>query len=512
MNHASGATVSYWMNTASVPSYQPLSSNEQVDVCVIGGGIAGLTTSYLLARAGVRVLLLEDGTIASGETGRTTAHITNVIDDRYYEIERVHGERAARIVVESQTAAIDRIEQIVKEENIDCAFTRVPAFLFFQPDQSKETDKEMDACAKAGLPFDEPDASLNVPRLTNGRVMRFSNQAQFHAMKYMSGLSDAAARRGARICTGAHVTKVNKEKDHVVVETSSGYAVTCKDAVVATNIPITDLVLMHIKQAPYRTYVVAGPVPKGSVPLALYWDNLDPYHYVRLQPEVDRDILIVGGEDHKTGQADDMAERFAKLEEWTRARFPMIQSFDYRWSGQVVETSDGLGYIGHEPEKGKHVYVITGDSGMGMTHGTLGAMIVTDLITGRDNPWADVYGAGRLRLKAAGEIIKEDANMASQYVDYVTPGDVKSVDEIPAGEGRLLRKGLRKLAVFKNADGTVDAMSAVCTHLGCIVQWNGTEKSWDCPCHGSRFDPHGLVLNGPAVQALKKVNLDKDDE
>ena len=510
MKNESGSSLSYWMDTAQVPAFEPLKENVRADVCVVGGGIAGLTTAYLLARDGANVVLVEDGRIASGETERTTAHITNVIDDRYYEIERLHGNDGAKEAAAAQTAAIDTIERIIKEENIDCDFLRLPAYLFFNHGQDKEARKELEACNRVGVAAEEAVLLETVPRLTDGRVLRFDRQAQFHALRYIRGLVEAAVRRGVRVYTQTHANEIDREDGLVEVETSTGGKVICNDVVVATNSPVSDLALVHIKQSAYRTFVVAGPVPKGSVPLALYWDNDEPYHYVRLQPEADHDVLIIGGEDHKTGQEDDANERYTRLENWARLRFPMLGEIKYRWSGQVVEPIDGLGYIGHEPEGKKNQYIITGDSGMGMTHATLGATIVRDLILGRENPWANVYRAGRLNLKAGGEMLREDLNMAAQYVDHVTGGDVKSVRDVPVGEGRVIRKGLKKYAVYKDAKGTMHTMSAVCTHLGCIVQWNSEEKTWDCPCHGSRFDAYGTVVNGPAIERLKEEG-DLDD-
>lgn len=506
MKNESGSSLSYWMDTSRVSNFEPLNQNIQSGVCVIGGGIAGLTTAYLLAKSGMKVALVEDGRIASGETQRTTAHITNVIDDRYYELVRLHGERGARLAAEAHTAAINQIETIVREENIDCAFMRLPGYLFFLSDDDKLARKELEACKKSGVTVEESVDS--VPRITDGRVLKFPNQAQFHALAYIDGLARAASRHGASIFTNTRATEIQRENDLVEVKTANGFKITCKDVVVATNSPISDLALVHIKQAAYRTFVIAGAVPKDSVPLALYWDNEEPYHYVRIQPESNRDILIVGGEDHKTGQEDDANDRYLKLENWARLRFPMLEEITHRWSGQVLETIDGLAYVGHEPEGKKHQYVITGDSGMGMTHCTLGAMIVRDLILNRENAWADLFNAGRLNLKASGEMLREDLNMAAQYKDHLTPGEVKHIHDVPNGEGRVIRKGLRKFAVYKDNSGNVHSMSANCTHLGCIVHWNTEEKTWDCPCHGSRFDAFGTVINGPAIERLKKEDVD----
>ena len=269
---------------------------------------------------------------------------------------------------------------------------------------------------------------------------------------------------------------------------------------------------MHTKQAAYRTFVVAGVVPEGTVAPALYWDTGDPYHYVRLQRRDGEDpLLIVGGEDHKTGQADDAEERFRRLEEWARDRFP-VREFTERWSGQVMEPVDHMGFIGRNPGD-NHVYIATGDSGQGMTHGTIAGLLIRDLVLGVENPWAGLYNPGR-KTPRGGALLafaKENLNLAAQYVDWVRGGDVSTPDEIPAGEGAVLQRGLSKVACYRDQDGAVHERSAVCTHLFCVVQWNSTEKSWDCPCHGSRFDPYGRVVNGPAVIDLADVTRDEGE-
>jgi nitrite reductase/ring-hydroxylating ferredoxin subunit len=290
------------------------------------------------------------------------------------------------------------------------------------------------------------------------------------------------------------------------VATEDKHSVTADAVVVATNSPISDYVVTHAKMAPYRTFVIGARVPRGSAPTILLWDTPDPYHYVRVQPLGDHDVLIVGGEDHKTGQADDADARFRRLEEWTRERFPAVQSIDYRWSGQVMEPSDHLGFIGPNPDGAPNVYLVTGDSGNGMTNGAVAGMLLRDLILGRPNPWAGLYDPKRVSLRAAGDLAKENLNVAAQYIkDYVSPGEVGSVDDIPPGTGKVIRRGIHKIAAYRDPEGKLLERSAVCTHLKCIVDWNSAEKSWDCPCHGSRFAPDGSVLNGPALEPLGKV-------
>jgi nitrite reductase/ring-hydroxylating ferredoxin subunit len=294
--------------------------------------------------------------------------------------------------------------------------------------------------------------------------------------------------------------------------------VTARAVVVATNTPVNDRVAIHTKQAPYRTYVVGARVPRGSVPDILLWDTPDPYHYVRLQrgsrgeggdESGGSDVLIVGGEDHKTGQANDADERFSRLEAWTRERFPQVESFVYRWSGQVMEPVDGMAFIGRNPLDSDNVYIATGDSGNGMTHGTIAGILLTDLIQGRENRWAELYDPSRkpLSLSAAKDFAEENLNVAVQYTDHVTPGEVSDESEIRAGEGAVIRRGLSKVACYRDESGALHERSAVCTHLGCVVQWNSGEKSWDCPCHGSRFHrTDGHVVNGPANVALAEVD------
>ena len=507
METDSSRTVSVWMATAEVPEAGPLGADAEADVCVVGAGIAGMTTAYLLAREGKSVVVLDDGPVAGGETCRTTAHIVNALDDRYYELERLHGERGARLAAESHTAAIDKIEEIVRGEGIDCDFERLDGYLFVPPGESTEQlGEELRAAHRAGLTEVEYVERVPYDGYDFGNALRFPRQAQFHILRYLDGLTRAFLREGGRLHTRTHVTKV-EGGERARVETEGGRAVTARAVVVATNTPVNDLVAIHTKQAPYRTYVIGARVPRGSVPRLLLWDTPDPYHYVRLQTvgegEDGYDVLIVGGEDHKTGQAEDFERRFQNLEEWTRERFAMMEGVEFRWSGQVMEPVDGMGYIGRNPGDRENVLIATGDSGNGMTHGTVAGILLTDLIMGRQNKWAELYDPSRVTFSAAGEFTKENLNVAAQYTELVTGGEVDSAEKIQAGEGAVLRRGLSKVAAYRDERGTLYERTAVCAHLGCIVHWNSLEKSWDCPCHGSRYDPtDGHVLNGPAISGL----------
>ena len=504
MRDDSQASTSIWMATANTPSQSRLKESIRTDVCIVGAGIAGLTTAYLLGREGRSVVVLDDGLSGGGMTGRTTAHLSNAYDDRYFEIEKLHGEDGSRLTAESHTAAIEKINEIISAEKIDCDFEWVDGFLFCTPEESVDLlDDELAASHRAGLTGVEKVARAPI-KFDTGPALRFPRQAQFHPLKYLAGLVRGIMRADGRVFAHTHATKIEGGSP-ARIETSHGPVVTSDVVVVATNTPVNDRVAIHTKQAPYVTYAIGIRVPKDSVTRALYWDTGDPYHYIRLQREDDHDILIVGGEDHKTGQENDGNERFARLEQWTRERFPQALEVEYRWSGQVMEPVDGLAFIGRNPLDDDNVYIATGDSGQGMTHGTIAGMLLTDLIQGRKNNWEDLYSPARLKVKSLPEYAAENINVAGQYVDYMTAGDIKSESELEPGQGAIMRDGVSKVAVRRDENGNIHKLSAICPHLGCVVGWNSTEQTWDCPCHGSRFSAEGRVYQGPANSDLSKI-------
>jgi glycine/D-amino acid oxidase-like deaminating enzyme/nitrite reductase/ring-hydroxylating ferredoxin subunit len=504
----SGRLQPIWLSTAVVPKFPPLAKDLEVDVCVVGAGIAGLTTALVLAEAGRRVAVIEDGEVCSGESGRTSAHLSDALDDRYYELERLHGEDGARLAGESHGAAIDFIEDLVRSERIDCDFERVDGYLFVPPGESLgPLEREIGAAHRAGLRGVHwvPRAPLGV--FETGRALRFPRQAQFHPVKYLARLAELIVARGGSVHCRTHAADIHGGSP-ARVPTKAGPVVTAGAVVVATNSPVNDRIAVHTKQTAYRSYVIGARIPVGSVPRALLWDTADPYHYVRVAglggpaSEAASDVLIIGGEDHRTGQEDDGDLRYRHLEAWALERYPMIERIEFRWSGQVIEPSDGLASIGRAPGGDDNVFICTGDSGNGLTHGTIAGMLISDLILGRANPWATLYDPRRRTLRSLGGSAKEDLGVLPQYADWLRPGEAPDESRIPRGVGMVLRKGLHKVAVYRDDNGTCHECSAVCPHLGCVVAWNSSEKSWDCPCHGSRFDALGKVVNGPANRDL----------
>ncbi|MDB5328710.1 MAG: dependent oxidoreductase [Phycisphaerales bacterium] len=502
MQPEDGLTQSIWSDVRANMPEAPWAG--EADVVVIGAGIAGLTTAYLLAGEGKSVTLIDEGPAGRGQTERTSAHLASILDDRFAEVEKQRGADIAKLAYESHAAAIDIIERIAKKEEIACEFARVDAYLFDGPPPTDvKLADEFAAATRCGV---QDFAWTDGPgKLKTGRAIRFGNQAIFHPTQYLAGLAKAAADRGVRFRTGLRVIDATGRLDQTppTITLADQSTFTAGAIVVATNAPtpINDWVSIYLKQAAYRTYMVGLAAKPSAIPNILYWDTHDPYHYARLTKHDGQTVLIVGGEDHKVGQHGASEERFAALTAWAKEIFPGLGDEVVRWSGQVNEPTDGLGVIGVAPTKGEDVYVITGDSGMGLTHGTLGAQLVVDLIAGRENPYTAVYDPKRFLLNNL-EAAKENLNTAAQYREYVTAGDISSPDDLKPGDGGLMRQGLKKLAVYKDDEGQVHECSAVCPHLAGIVQWNPVEKTWDCPAHGSRFTCTGKLLMGPSVDDL----------
>jgi glycine/D-amino acid oxidase-like deaminating enzyme/nitrite reductase/ring-hydroxylating ferredoxin subunit len=496
-----------WMDEPAVET-PPLDSGGTPDALVIGAGIAGLVTAYELAQAGRAVTVVDRGRLGRGMTARTSAHLTFELDDRYSELEKLRGRDAARRWYESQSAAVDRIEQICKAEGIDCDFARLDGYLV--PGRDSDVDllhDELEAARACGFADAAWVDAGQQPWLTTPAI-RFPRQARFHPMKFLNGVIAALQRQGARLYANTAIVSLEERDGRVTARTEGGAAIAATDVVVATNSPFHLKAAIHSKQAPYRTYVIAAPVPKETVADVLLWDTLDPYHYVRIEPGHREDVLIVGGEDHKSGKADDISERLARLERWMRERYPETGGVSYRWSGQVYEPSDFVGFIGKSPEHDR-VFLITGDSGQGLTTAVAGALILRDLVAGRANPWAELYDPARKITEGVVEHVKENFDAAKKRVGHLTEseggdGDARSLDDVVPGSGALIKIDGKVNAVHRGASGAVTRRLAACTHAGCTVHWNGFEECWDCPCHGSQFSADGEALQAPAVVALAK--------
>ncbi|MDP9068973.1 MAG: FAD-dependent oxidoreductase [Actinomycetota bacterium] len=501
MKHLSGGNESFWIASTPETSYRPVVGDHTVDVAIVGGGIFGITAAYLLKQEGRSVAVIEGDRIVRGVTGYTTAKITSSQSLIYSQLVKKVGEDGARTYGESNEAALAKIADLVTSLDIDCDFERQDNYVYTETDSElSSVQEEAEIAASLGLPSSfVSEGPLPFP--IKGAV-RFTNQAQFHPRKYLLALARLVEGGGSHIFERTKALDVDEgEPCRVVTERGT---ISATDVIVATNMPFLDRGLFFAKVHPHRSYVVAGYAEAASsAPPGMHISAESPTRSIRLIRDGERTLVMVGGEGHKTGEEPDTERCYERLEAYARERFGLT-SIDYRWSTQDTVPVDQVPYIGRYTRSSEHLFTGTGFRKWGMTNGTLAAMLLTDRIMGRDNPWADLYDSKRINAPAAAkEFVKENVQVGMRWVvDRLQPPG-GSLDDLPAGEGTVIRRGPQPVAVYKNEDGTCRGLSAVCTHLACIVHWNTAEKSWDCPCHGSRFDLDGSVIQGPATKPLE---------
>jgi glycine/D-amino acid oxidase-like deaminating enzyme/nitrite reductase/ring-hydroxylating ferredoxin subunit len=496
-------TTPYWMD-ASLPRFPKLERNARVDVVVVGGGITGLTAAYLVAKAGRSVTLLERARCADIDTGHTSAHLTMVTDLRLTDLVDRFGRNHAQAVWDAGLAAIAQIDTIVRDEKISCEFTWVPGYLHNPVDSASDDGVDgfkQEATLATELGFDATFVS-DVP-FVGGPGVQFEDQARFHPRQYVAGLARAVSASGGQIYEHSAADAFCDDPRSV---TSNGSTISCDAIVLATHTPlmgntnIASATLFQTKLALYTSYVVAGRIPSGIMPDALFWDTADPYHYLRLERHRGFDVVIFGGEDHKTGQASDTNACFERLE---RAATALVPGFEvtHRWSGQVIATPDGLPYIG---ETAARQFAATGFAGNGMTFGTLGGMMTADRVLDRANPWRDLLDPTRKKVRGAlWDYVTENKDYPYYLVrDRFAGSEGRSLRALKRGQGKILDIDGKRVAAYRDPSGATVVRSAVCTHMGCAVAWNDAERTWDCPCHGSRFTTDGSVIAGPAESPL----------
>ncbi|KAM7214637.1 FAD dependent oxidoreductase domain containing protein [Rhypophila decipiens] len=528
--HTSGALDSVWVHKqpySAYPKFSPLTQDLETDICIVGAGISGISTAYELVRRGKNVTIIEARDVLSGETGRTSGHLTNDLDDGYLEIAKKHGDDGAKAAAESHAWARDRIGEIAKELHIDCEYRRLPAYDVSQypvgekkhDEELKELKDEAEYQHKLGIET-RFDPNLTVKGWT-GKVNQrgglvADNQATFHPTKYLVGVLNwlkdqpnfkCYTRTRAMSISEKGVEVLGLGHKRVEIHTEEGHTIKAEVAIEATCVPLQKLSVITELEF-YRSYCIAIRVPKGSVEDCLLYDNAEEYKYVRLTACDDKDdYMVVGGCDHKVGQEDTLP-RFKELEIWTRERFPQATTIDYKWSGQIFEPVDYMGFIGKNQGCDK-IYIVTGDSGDGLTHGALAGRLIADEIDGVANPWANLYSPKRVSsiLKSLPSLISHDLQINAQYKRFLET-DIVDIEDLGRGCGGVLNpKTSKPMAVYKDENGNVTKFSAICPHLKGVVCWNAAEKSFDCPVHGSRFSKEGVCVIGPA-----KANLSPADE
>ncbi|KAK3683177.1 hypothetical protein LTR37_020490 [Vermiconidia calcicola] len=531
--HTSGETDPVWVHTdphSNRPQFTSLPNSTSADVCVIGSGMAGVQSAYELVKRGYSVVMLEARNAISGETGRTSGHLASALDDRYLEIEKKHGKEGAKLAADSHTWALRRVGEVAKELGIECEYRTLPGYLISQYDRqghAKEHDSEVKEMI---MPEAEYASSVGLgaefrkdyavggwdgkPDQRDAAV--FHEQATFHPTKYLTGVLKWLKEQPSFNCyTHSRVMDIQEKgvevmgvgKKTVNVSTEAGYTVECSHAIMATCVPLQKL-SMVVEMEFMRTYCIAVKVPKNYVEDCLLYDTAEDYKYIRLTHCDDKnDYMIVGGCDHKVGQ-EQTTGRFDELESWTRERFSKAGSMDYAWSGQVYEPVDFMAFIGKNPGQ-KHTYIVTGDSGNGLTHAVIAGRLLTDEIAGEANSWSSLYDPSRKGslLKSAGAMLSHDLQVNAQYKRFLQ-SDINDIEDLVPGSGGVLNPTLNApVAVYKDDGGKVHKFSALCPHLKGVLCWNGLEKSWDCPVHGSRFSKDGVCVQGPA-----KANLAPADE
>ena len=492
---------SLWMDTTPEESFPNLDRPLSVDIAVLGGGIVGISTALLLKRAGMTVAVLEADRVGAGVTGHTTAKLSSLHGLTYAQLASSFGDDGARAYGEANQAGIEQVAQWVETERIDCDFRRKPNFTYAtSPDKLRDVEKEVEVAQRLGLPASYTEET-DLPYPVAGAV-RFEDQAEFHPRRFVLALAELVDGDGSHVFEGTRATGVSEGRPSRVETT--GPAVTAGAVVVATHFPFLDRGLYFARIHPERSYALGVRV-RGDAPQGMYISADQPTRSIRSHPVPDGEVLIVGGEGHKTGQGGDTLERYRALERFAREHWD-VESIAYQWASQDNESVDHVPYVGKFAPHSRRIYTATGFRKWGLAQGVAAAMILEDVILGRKNPWASLYDPGRMKpVASAKDFVKENVNVAGRFVgDRLTKRGGRDANDLAPGEGDIVQLNGEKVAGFRDENGTLHAVSTVCTHLGCQVNWNSGDRSWDCPCHGSRFSPDGEILHGPAVSPLER--------
>ncbi|MEO6149592.1 MAG: FAD-dependent oxidoreductase [Mucilaginibacter sp.] len=497
-----GRNTSLWQEGVQTFKAEALLIDNVYDVLIIGGGITGITTALLLQQQGKSVVLAEAKSIGYGTTGGTSAHLNNFFDATYPEVDSNFGEDASKLLAKAGNEAMDMVAGFVKKYNIDCDHEYKDAFLYSEnEDETKDLDDILTSSKNAGI--DVTPAKENGLTIPFEKSILFKKQAQFHPLKYISKLAEEFVNAGGVILENTFICHTKKEGDvHIAI--SGDLQLKAFNLIYATHLP-PGINVLNFTCAPYRSYVLSVTLQDNNYPDCLAYDMKEPYHYFRTHIIDGKNHLLVGGEDHKTGH-DDPEKAFENLEAYVR-QYYKVASVDHKWSSQYYVPADGLPYIGQMPLAANNTYIATGYNGNGMIFGTLAGRMLTDMINGKADPYEKLFSPSRIKPVAGfRDFVAENADVAWHFIaDRFSAEAVSSLKSIEKDSGTIIKYKDQKLAVYKDEQGEIHALSPVCTHAGCIVNFNASEKTWDCPCHGGRFDIDGKVLTGPPMKDLERI-------
>ena len=500
-----GANNSLWQGNVTAESPQPVTAPppQVFDALIVGAGITGLTTALLLQKEGRKCIVADAHSPGYGTTGGTTAHINTFADTTFGEVENDFGQEEARQFAGAIAESVALIHKMVETYRIDCDFEWKQAYVYAETDgEIKQLDDLYESALRAGVAVEPaPDAPAPLPFQ---KAVVFEKQAQFHPLKYILGLQKAFIDLGGVLVENTLIDQIDSGDDYHTAR-SGGREIKAKSVVYATHIPPGGVNVLHFRNAPYRSYVIAATLKEDAYPNALIYDMQDPYHYFRTHTIDGQKHLIAGGHDHKTGHGDPV-QAFTDLIDYTRKCYP-VDEIATQWSAQYYVPADGLPYIGQLPGDSAGIYAATGFNGNGMILGTVSAIVLSELISEGTSPYEKLFDPGRIKPVAGfTEFVKENADVVGRFVgDRFGVEEIESLGEIAADTGKIVEYEGQKVGIYKKENGEVTIIDPVCTHAGCIVQWNDSEKSWDCPCHGARFNCQGEVLTGPARKPLERI-------
>ncbi len=503
LNARDGLHVSPWQNVQAEKASRKI-SHKLYDCIVIGAGITGVTAALMLQNSGKNILLIDAHNSGFGTTGGTSAHINTFADTTYKEAESAFGEKGAKLFSDAVNAGFNIIKQNIQTYTIDCDFENKHGYVYAEnDDQVKQLEDLYEGTKKVKVPIEYAD-KIPVPIPFKKAVM-LPGQAQFHPVKYLQALLHRFLEKGGELLENTKIINIDTENGiHTAKSQSGGYQ--AMKIIYATHTP-PGINVFSFRCAPYRSYVLAVRLKNNDYPDALVYDMQDPYHYFRTHEMEGEELLLVGGNDHKTGH-DDPEKAFEDLEKYVRKYFK-VSSVKYKWSSQYYIPVDGLPYVGQIPFYADGIYCATGYNGNGMMLGSISAHILSDLVNGKVNSYGNLFSTSRIKpIDGFTEFVKENADVVYHFVaDRLAVHETDSLKRLKPGTGKVVKFDGRKVAAYRDENGHIHALNPVCTHAACIVNWNQEEKSWDCPCHGARFDVDGKVLNGPAEKDLLKIDL-----